>query len=467
MDIIDFQNDETIAAISTPLGEGGISVIRISGKESYKIIRKIFKSKQTRKSKELKPRKLNYGIIVNPKNKRNLDTVLCTIMREPNSYTGEDVVEIHSHGGYLVPKKILELIIEQGARLASPGEFTQRAFLNGKMDLSQAEAVVDIINAQTETSLKQAELQLEGGLSKKIHNLKETILDILAEVEAQVDFPEEDIDPLVKKKIVSKAKKTLSEINKLLSTYETGRIIKNGIYTAILGKPNVGKSSLLNQLLKKERAIVSPIAGTTRDFIEESISIRGIPLRLVDTAGIRSTIDEIEKIGVEFASKKAKEAEFAIVLLDGSEEFNEDDIAILNKVKTKNFIVAINKNDLHQKIKQYELVKYVSKEEITSISAKNGDGIDKLSILIYKKVIGNKNLNESSEIFLTDLRHKEAIEKTSKNLESFLKLLKTNESPEFLAIDLRTALESLGEITGEITTEDLLGRIFSKFCIGK
>ncbi len=458
---------DTIAAIATPIGEASIAVIRISGKSSLQIVARLFKRSNEASVFEMKSHKLYRGKVVDPKSERILDSVLTVIMKSPHSYTGEDVAEIHCHGGYLLSKKILELLFQHGARPASPGEFTFRAFLNGKMDLAQAEAVADVINAQTEESLKQAELQLEGILSQKIEEFKEIVLDTLAEVEAQVDFPEEDIDPILREAITKSTEELMEQIDRLLATYEEGRIIKQGVYTAILGKPNVGKSSLLNQLLMKERSIVSHLPGTTRDFIEETLDIKGIPLRLVDTAGLRATADEVEKAGVDLARKKAKEAELIIAVVDGSSNLDEDDFEVLRSSESRNSILAINKSDLHQNVSEEDISDFFQRERVVNTSAKLGSGIEELKSKIHEVLLGKDSLIEGAEVVLTELRHKLALQKTKDSLNSLIKAIDNRESPEFIAVDLRLALDSLGEITGETTTEDVLGRIFSKFCIGK
>ncbi len=460
-------NEDTIAAIATAQGEGGIAVIRISGPQTTEIINKIFKGDADIDSSKMESRRLYHGIIQDPDAGKAVDEVLCVLMKAPNSYTGENVAEIHSHGGYLVPKKIVELLFKHGARPAEPGEFSLRAFVNGKMDLTQAEAVVDIINAQTEEGLKQAEMQLEGILSTKIGGFKDIVLDLLAEIESQVDFPEEDIDPLVKKDIVSRAEGLIFEIGKLLATYDEGRILKYGVITTILGKPNVGKSSLLNSLLMRERAIVSQHPGTTRDFIEESIDIRGIPLKLIDTAGIRVSTDHVEKTGIELAKKKASEGELLIAVIDGSAELDQDDIEVLKELKDKNAVLVINKSDLGLNVSEKELVEYIDSNRIARTSAKNNSGIDELKDIIRDSLISRQNYSKEGEIILTELRHKSALETSQESLKTFLKTFQAGESPEFSAFDLRGALNSLGEITGEVTTEDVLGRIFSKFCVGK
>lgn len=512
-------NEDTIAAVSTPPGEGGIAVIRISGKGSIQILERVFKREGKGRIPEMESHRLYLGHIFDPESEKTLDMVLCVLMKSPHSYTGENVVEIHSHGGYLVPKRILSLIIKHGARPAQSGEFTLRAFLNGKMDLAQAEAVADVVNAQTEEGLRQAKLQLEGALSRRIDEFKKTLLDTLAEVEAHVDFPDEDIDPIIQEGVIERLVKLIDEMNILLNTYEEGRIFKYGVYTAIIGKPNVGKSSLLNQLIMKERAIVSPYPGTTRDFIEETMDIKGLPLRLVDTAGLRAASDEVEKVGVEFANKKAEEAELIIAVVDGSTELDGDDFEVLKKLhgsiepdialtephlsavqnpaslaelsKTKKEIdylkhvgadfdfvstvnqnnrkgvLVVNKSDLPQKVSNEYLAELMTRKRIVRTSAKLGTGIEELKGKIYETLLGRSGRVEGNEIIITELRHKSAIEMAKNSLLTFLKAIERGESPEFLAIDLRSALDSLGGITGEITTEDVLGRIFSKFCIGK
>lgn len=460
-------SDDTIAAVATPPGDGGIAVIRLSGPESLDILRSIFKSGSAEENLQFLPRMLYHGRIADPETGGKVDEVLAVFMKSPASYTGEDVVEIHSHGGQIVPKKILDLIFGLGARPANPGEFSLRAFLNGKMDLAQAEAVADIINAQTDDALKQAEMQLEGALSNKILEIKDIILDILAEVEAQVDFPEEDIDPIVKGALIGRTEDILSGLGTLSGSYREGRILKYGVSTAIVGKPNVGKSSLLNRLVMKERAIVSPVPGTTRDFIEETIDVRGIPLRLVDTAGIRITGDEIERTGVALAKKKAEEAELIIAVIDGSAPLDDNDYEVLKGLRGKQSILAVNKADAGLSVNRSDLLEFSPPERIVHTSAKTGMGIEDLKNAVSMLLRGNAGRAEAGEVVLTELRHKLAIEKASESLSSFLRLLDAGESPEFLALDLRVALDSLGEITGEVTTEDVLGRIFSKFCVGK
>ncbi len=463
-----FPNQDTIAAISTAEGNGGIAIIRISGANAVEVLERVFKrADQSKKVLDMRSHRLYNGHILDPSSKKPVDNVLCVLMKSPHSYTGEDVVEIHSHGGYLVPRTILDALLKNGARPARPGEFTLRAFMNGKMDLAQAEAVADVVNAQTDQSLKQAEFQLQGALSEKINGLKANILDILAEIEAQVDFPEDEIAPIEKERMSSRAEIVILELERLLTTYDEGRIMKYGVYTAILGKPNVGKSSLLNQLVMKDRAIVSPVPGTTRDFIEEGIFVNGIPLRLVDTAGLRASADGIESVGIELAKKKADEAELIIAVFDGSTDLDQDDLDIISSLRADKTVLVINKIDIPQNLSADQIQRYLPASEMVRTSAKEGIGIDDLKTVIFQKLLGRKDKIDSPEFIISELRHKIAIEKATHSVCSFKEGLSRDDSPEFLALDLRYALHSLGDITGEVTTEDVLGKIFSKFCIGK
>ena len=456
--------ESTIAAISTPPGEGGVAIVRVSGEKSHSIVKKIFLPAG---NSDFPERKLCFGKIIDPSDGSTVDEVLCVFMNFPDTYTGEDVAEIHSHGGYMVPRKILEIVIGLGADLAAPGEFTRRAFLNGKMDLAQAEAVSDVISAQTEQSLRYAEAQLAGDLSDRINGLKDRILDILAEIEANLDFPEEDIDPVAKKRLRETSGSLETELSVLMASYDTGRMFRDGVTMVILGKPNVGKSSILNCLLETERAIVSPIAGTTRDFIEEKINLGGIPLVITDTAGIRDTEDHVESLGVELSLKKAEESEFVLVILDQSTEIDSLDRKILETAARKKHLVVINKMDLEEKLEETRLQGILGQKKVVKTSALAKEGIERLRRAMFETLTGSSRDTDASETVLTNLRHKKSIEKARDHLRVFLKLLARNEYPEILSIELRSSMNSLGQITGEVSTEDLLGRIFSRFCIGK
>jgi len=463
----DILNEDTIAAIATPPGHGGIAIIRISGKNSLAILKNIFARSNNKSIDEIKPHRFYRGFVINKQENQVLDDVLVVYMKSPNSYTGQDIVEIHGHGGNLVPKVILDLCLINGARAANPGEYTLRAFLNGKMDLSQAEAVVDVINSQTEKALKQSQLQLEGQLSKKINTYKDILLDMLAEIEANVDFPEEGIDPIVKDRILGQSDSLIINLKELISTFNEGHIVKNGMTTAIIGRPNVGKSSLLNCLLRKERALVSEIPGTTRDFIEETIDINGIPLKLIDTAGIRATEENIEKMGIDISKKKSQEAEFLIVVLDSNQNLNKDDYEVLKLIRNDHYIVILNKNDLDMKIRSDNLPSDININNVLDISAKNNSNIKELRTKIFNIISGDHKPNESTSVIISELRHKNSLELSLESLKRFKDALLVNESPEYLAVDLRYGLDKFGEITGEITTEDILSTIFSRFCIGK
>lgn len=463
----DILNEDTIAAIATPPGHGGIAIIRISGRNSLSILKNIFMRSNNKSIDEIKPYRFYRGFVINNKDKQAVDDVLVVYMKSPNSYTGQDIVEIHSHGGNVVPKVVLDLCLINGARAANPGEYTLRAFLNGKMDLSQAEAVVDVINSQTEKALKQSQLQLEGQLSKKINTYKDILLDMLAEIEANVDFPEEGIDPIVKDRILGQSDSLIINLKELISTFNDGHILKHGMTTAIIGRPNVGKSSLLNCLLRKERALVSEIPGTTRDFIEETIDINGIPLKLTDTAGIRATEKSIEKMGIDISIKKSQEAEFLIIVLDSSQNLNKDDYEVIKLIRNSSHIIIFNKNDLSMKISVDDLPSNINKDNVLDISAKNNTNIEELRTKIFNIISGDHKANESTSVIISELRHKNSLEQALQSFERFKKALNINESPEYLAVDLRYGLDKFGEITGEITTEDILSTIFSKFCIGK
>lgn len=453
----------TIAAISTAPGNAGIGIIRLSGDDCFKILQKIFKPKN---KGEIKGYTIKYGNIVKRENDEIIDEVLVSYFVAPKSYTKENMCEINSHGGIVVENQILEECLKNGAVLAEPGEFTKRAFMNGRIDLSQAEAVIDIINSKTEKEMMVAQRHLEGSLSKKIKDIQGEILNLMADIEASIDHPEYDIEETTNKKINDTLNSVEEKLLKLKNSFENGKILKEGIKTAIIGKPNVGKSSLLNLILGENRAIVSDIEGTTRDTIEEYINIKGIPLKIVDTAGIRKTNDEVEKIGVERSINNISNAELIIALFDDSRTFDDQDQKILDLIEGKKTIILINKIDLGKNlIKENEKLKKF-KNNIIEFSTINETGLDKL----YNKIEELFKLNEldceNTEI-ITNNRHKQqilyALEDVAKGRES----LETHMPVDITAICLKDILERLAEITGENVSEDIINEIFKKFCLGK
>ena len=452
---------DTIVAISTAIGIGGIGIIRISGNESFTIVNKIFKSKNLNKNQNI-----IYGTIINPENNKIVDEVLVSFFKGPKSYTKEDVCEINSHGGIVVMNEILELCLKNGARLAEPGEFTKRAFLNGRIDLAQAEAVIDMINAKTKKEKESAINQLEGYLSKKVNLIKQDIIDILVNIEASIDYPEYDIEELTRKQIEKKLNEVEGKINKLLESFEKGKIIKNGIKVSIIGKPNVGKSSLLNCLLKEERAIVTDIEGTTRDIIEETIVLRGIPLTIIDTAGIRNTNNKVEKIGIEKTKKIVEKSDLIIAMFDSSKELTSEDEEILDMIKNKKTIILLNKADLKEnKLEENDDIIKTNKK-IIKFSTVEEIGIEEL----YNEIENLFNINEISldnQAIVTNARHKNLIERALEELHIVKKSIKEDIPIDMISINIKNILENLGEITGDNISEDIIKAIFSKFCLGK
>jgi tRNA modification GTPase len=448
-------NTDTITALATPPGEGAISVIRISGGESLAVMDKCFSGKKN--ISECDPNSIIYGRI-NNSNKEVIDDVLVSVFRAPNSYTGEDSVEISTHGSQLVVKKIIEELLNHDVRLAEPGEFTKRAFLNGKMDLAQAEAVADIILSRTDASLRGARNQLDGILSKKVDALREQLVNTSSLVELELDFAEEDLEFLPLDKIKRNVKETIDEIDKLLETYSFGRVVREGVNVAIVGKPNVGKSSLLNHILKESRAIVSEIPGTTRDVIREEVSIKGVLFRLFDTAGIRLTSDVIEKEGVLRSREAVKNSDLVLFISDVTEGFSADLYDELLQLKSRDRIITImNKIDLKESD---------DKNTDINLSALRGDGIVQLMEIMNEKALGTQNYSEKTAI-VSNVRHYNALKRARESLEKSIESVDNKLSGEFISVDLRNAENSLGEIIGKVTTDDILNNIFEKFCIGK
>jgi len=447
-------NDETISALATASGTGAISVIRISGKDTFKIVDKLFKG--AKPISEVQSHTIHYGKIVN--NNEIIDDVLVSVFRNPNSYTGEDSVEISTHGSQYIVQQILKLLLENGTRSAEPGEFTKRAFLNGKMDLSQAEAVADVISARTEASARGARNQLDGLLSSKIEILKSGLINAASLIELELDFAEEDLEFLPEEKILATIDKTYTEIEALLATYNFGKIIRDGVNVAIVGQTNVGKSSLLNYLLKESRAIVSNIPGTTRDVIREEISIDGVLFKFYDTAGIRNTSDSVENEGVKRSRKVLSESDIVVFVTD-SEEYDEKLLnEIIDVVSKERVILLRNKIDLIEKLEP-------NKFDV-SISAKTGEGIAEFLRLLKLKVFRTNNYTEKTTI-ISNIRHFNALKNTLEHLDNARESIENKMTGEFISVDLRNAISSLGEIIGEVTSEDILNNIFSNFCIGK
>lgn len=455
---------ETIAAISTsPMGNGGIGIVRISGAHAIEIVEQIFVSKKSKKLSEISSHTVNYGSIVY--NGELIDEVLVLVMKKPNTYTREDIVEIDCHGGMLVTKKVLSVVVESGARPADPGEFTKRAFLNGRIDLSQAEAVIDIINSKNKYALKSSVSQLGGNLSHKIREIREVILDNIAFIEAALDDPEHiSLDNYVDK-LSTEVDNCVENLNILCKTSDNGRIIKEGVKTVILGKTNAGKSSLLNALAREERAIVTDIEGTTRDILEEQISLGDVQLNLIDTAGIRDTDDIVEKIGVNKARDYAKDADLIIYVVDASRKLDDNDKEILELIQDKKVIVLLNKSDIDTVISK-EYMKTVIDCPTISVSAKLERGIDDLEKEI-KEMFFNGEVNFNDEIYITNVRQKNLLKESVKSLKLVKDSIAAGMSEDFFSIDLMSAYEQLGQVIGEAVEEDLVNQIFSKFCMGK
>lgn len=449
----------TIAAIATPRGTGGVSIIRISGEETLKIAEKIFSSPD--KIKNAGSHTIHYGFICD-KNGVRMDEVLLSIMKAPRTYTGEDVVEINCHGGITVTEKILDLCFEAGAYPAEPGEFTKRAFLNGKMDLSRAEAVIDLINAKNELSRKNAFSQLEGSLQSQINGVRSSLISLAAEMQVAIDYPDEDLEDVTRSDIIDMLKTCLEKLRKLLKEAENGRIVSEGIKTAIVGKPNVGKSSLLNRFSGTQRAIVTDIAGTTRDVITESVNFYGLPIVLFDTAGIHETDDPVEKIGVSRSKEAIENADLIIVLIDAVTGIDEADRTVLEQTRGKQRIIAVNKTDESEFID----IKEPDNAKVIPISAKTGDGLETLSDEIKKMFDMGKIFAEDNTI-ITNMRHKTAVRNAAESLSKAIEAMECGIPQDLITIDMNNAMDSLGEITGATVSEDVVAEIFHRFCVGK
>ncbi|MDI6601530.1 MAG: tRNA uridine-5-carboxymethylaminomethyl(34) synthesis GTPase MnmE [Thermoanaerobacteraceae bacterium] len=454
---------DTIAAISTPPGEGGIGIVRLSGDRAIDIVLKIFKSKSNRDLRKVKSHSMIYGHIIDPDSGSSVDEVLVSVMKSPHTYTVEDVVEINCHGGFTSLKKVLELCLRFGARPAEPGEFTRRAFINGRIDLAQAEAVLEIIRSNSDDTLKASVAQLEGNISREISDIRSKFIDFIAHVDAFVDFPDEDVDDIVD--LEPGITECIGRIDKLISSAGTGKILREGLKTVIIGKPNVGKSSLLNALLKEERAIVTEIPGTTRDIIEEYLNIRGVPVRLIDTAGIRNTDDIVEKIGVDRTKAFLSQADLVILMFDSSVELTEEDLAIIDLVKDKIVVALLNKSDLPAKLSAGYINRMLPYARIIRTSLVDGTGLDELTEFIYGLFYsGDVKINDP---IITNTRHLACLKKAADAANSALDTLKSGSPVDLITVDLMDAVDALGEITGETAGEEIIDRIFENFCVGK
>ena len=455
---------ETIAAISTATGEAGIGIVRMSGEDSVEIADKVFRHIGQKNLTEIKNRMMSYGHIID-ENGKVIDEVLIVKMMAPNTYTRENMVEIYTHGGIISVRRVLNLLLDNGARIAEAGEFTKRAFLNGRLDLSQAEAVIDIIKAKTDESFDQSIKQLEGSLTGIITEISDEVTKMMGIIIANIDFPEDDVEEYQYETLLKDANKVKENINTLIEGSNRGRLLRDGINTVILGKPNVGKSSLLNAMLRYEKAIVTDIPGTTRDIIEDYVNLDGILLKITDTAGIRETEDKVEAIGVSRAVKSIEGADLIIAIFDGSEKFDENDEEILKLLEGKKSIVLVNKADLESKNSEYELESFFGNRDYMNVSIKKGTILDIENKI--KDMFFSGNLKAKEEFYINNLRHVRALKEATKFIDSAIEGLETREFLDCIEVDLRGALDELGNITGETTTEDILDKVFSEFCIGK
>lgn len=457
-----FEGD-TIAAISTPLGEGGIGIVRMSGPDAIMIAGGLFRSPKGKKIANARTHTILYGDIVDPVTTNVIDEVLISVMRAPNTYTKEDVVEINCHGGMLPLRRILDLLVKRGARLAMPGEFTQRAFINGRIDLVQAEAVVDVIRSKTDESSRIALEQLSGGLSDEITSIRDGLTEVCAHIEAYLDFPEDEIEPDNVDEILKKTKDLHARLSGLVHTYEEGRFFREGLSVAIVGRPNVGKSSLLNALLERDRAIVTEEPGTTRDVIEEYLNINGLPVRVIDTAGIRESHNIPEEEGVRRSLMAIEVADLVVAVFDGSTVMHDEDREVLTRVDGKNTIFVINKSDLLLVVNEHDID---DEHSVITLSAKNRDGMDDLKDAIVRRIL--KSGGEQREgVIITNMRHKVSVELARDAVFRGVEGMQQDQPLEIIAIEYREALQRLGEVVGVVTTDDILNRIFSDFCIGK
>lgn len=456
---------DTIAAISTPPGEGGIAIIRLSGEEVFDVAGKLFKGANLRKAAS---HTIHYGHIVDPENGEEVDEVMATVMRAPKTYTKEDIIEINCHGGIVATNRILQLCLSYGARLADPGEYTKRAFLNGRIDLTQAESVMDLIRAKTDKSMKVALNQLDGDLSHLIRHLRQDILDALAQVEVNIDYPEyDDVEAVTTKMLLEKSKEVQQQVKTLLATAKQGKVLREGLATAIVGRPNVGKSSLLNHLLHEDKAIVTDVAGTTRDVIEEYVNVKGVPLKLIDTAGIRDTTDKVEKIGVERSRKAINTADLVMLVLNASEPLTAEDEALLKATADTQRILILNKTDLPQKLDLDAVKQAANGSPIIETSILQRAGLDKLETTIAHLFFDEGIESSSHSVMVTNARHIGLLHQTSDALDDVQSGIAAGMPVDLVQIDMTRAWDLLGEITGDSYQDELLDQLFSQFCLGK
>ncbi len=455
---------DTIAAISTPPGEGAISIVRLSGEEALATAEKVFKGRDLSK---VASHTINYGHIIDPDTNEEVDEVMVSVMLAPKTFTREDVIEINCHGGIVATNRILQLLLSHGARLAEPGEFTKRAFLNGRIDLSQAEAVMDLIRAKTDKSMKVALNQLDGDLAHLIRNLRQDILDVLAQVEVNIDYPEyDDVETMTTRLLLEKAKDVKARIADLLSTAQQGKVLREGLATAIVGRPNVGKSSLLNHLLHEDKAIVTDVAGTTRDVIEEYVNVNGVPLKLVDTAGIHDTTDKVEKIGVERSKQALAAADLVLLVINGSEPLTDEDRTLIKTTADSKRIVILNKTDLPQRVDLADLQKLVGDDAVIATSVLTNAGMDQLEDKIANLFFGGIE-NSQTTVMVTNARHIGLLNQASQALDDVMSGIAAGMPVDLVQIDMTRAWDLLGEITGDSVQDELLTQLFSQFCLGK
>lgn len=457
---------DTIAAISTPPGEGGIGIVRLSGDEALEIAEKVYKL-GSKKLSDQPSHTIHYGNIYHPKTDEKIDEVMVTIMKAPKTYTREDIVEINTHGGVLVTNKVLQTVLGAGARLAEPGEFTKRAFLNGRVDLSQAEAVMDVIRAKTDSAMQNAISQLDGNLSQLIKTLRQDILETLAQVEVNIDYPEyDDVEEMTSKLLKEKAVEVKEQVERILETAQQGKILRDGLATAIIGRPNVGKSSLLNAFARSDKAIVTDVAGTTRDVIEEFVNVKGVPLRLIDTAGIRETEDEVERIGVSRSKKEIDAAELVLLIFDQSQKLTDEDFELLRLTENKERLIILNKMDLDQALDIERLLEKVDPNTVVSVSVTENTGIDEVENAIVDLFFEGKT-GEKDATYISNIRHISLLEQAIQALEEVVDGIDLGMPVDLVQIDLTRAWDALGEVTGDSVQDELITQLFSQFCLGK